>query len=64
MNYNKLIKIYKGKTSDETSEEIKKILTPRPLSSPEELYDIVQTNYKYTGPGQWIKIIREYNPKP
>lgn len=60
MNYEKLIELYKtGEIQNGCSEFHHKILSPAPLGTATELENVISSKFRYTGPGKWIKIIKE-----
>lgn len=64
MTYNKLLEIYKNPAIKngiipEVESSVRKILSPRPLKDIQELTEISSSKFRYTGPGKWVKIIRE-----
>ncbi|MBI9109200.1 MAG: hypothetical protein JEZ04_20815 [Spirochaetales bacterium] len=61
MNYDDLIKTYKnGTVTGELTPVHLKILSPRPLERAEELENVISSRFRYTGPGKWAKIVRDY----
>ncbi|HAK46275.1 MAG TPA: hypothetical protein DCO79_10220 [Spirochaeta sp.] len=61
MHYNDLKKIAAGSEEDFTTvnESVKKLLSPRPLNRPEDLVEMISARFRYTGPGKWVKILKE-----
>ncbi|MDC7225303.1 MAG: hypothetical protein PQJ61_00905 [Spirochaetales bacterium] len=61
MEYKDLLEIAAGKSNEnkDISDAVKKWLSPPPLDKPEELEKLISTRYRYTGPGKWMKILRE-----
>lgn len=61
MNYNDLIKITAGTnlTGADVNDSVRKLLSPRPLENPEELEKIISARFRYTGPGKWVKILKD-----
>ena len=64
MNYNELLEIYKNPETENcensgTDPAVKRIMSPKPLKDLQELTEISSLRFRYTGPGKWVKIIRE-----
>ena len=61
MDYNELLEIASGTCtgSSDINEDIKKLLSPAPLAEPEDLERIISARFRYTGPGKWMKILRQ-----
>lgn len=63
MTYKQLLEIYNGpeggSSCSDSEAAVKKILTPKPLKNIKELTEISSSKFRYTGPGKWVKIIKE-----
>ena len=61
MKYDDLIKTYKtGIAAEGISPVHLKILSPRPLQKAEDLEKVISSRFRYTGPGKWVKIVKDY----
>lgn len=61
MTYKELLNIYKNDNNNIKKSEIEKILSPRRISELQEIETIISSRFLYTGPGKWIKILKESN---
>lgn len=60
MNYNDIVKTFKTGTACGDMNQIhKKILSPRALEEAEELEKVISSRFRYTGPGKWVKIVKD-----
>ena len=61
MNFDDLINAHKNtEICKELNEHHLKLLSPSPLKEAEELETVISSRFRYTGPGKWVKIIRDY----
>ena len=59
MDYDELLKIAAGENTGNGNKDIIKLLSPSALEKPEDLEGIISARFRYTGPGKWVKILRE-----
>ena len=61
MEYNELLRVAAGDRAgdDSIDKDIKRLLSSAPLKEPEDLEKIISARFRYTGPGKWMKILRQ-----
>ncbi len=65
MQYEELIDLLHHPDNQQTGtgKTVQQLLSPRPLQNPEDLERMISTRFRYTGPGKWVRVLRDTSGK-